>query len=184
MFAINLLPWREKLRQQQLMKFKIIWLCSTLICMSVIIIWHSKLHQQYQLQESKAQQLQQQLIQIQTELKLLINTQQKIHNQQQMLETINLIEKNQWHDINLLALLSKITSPIIQFEVIDKKDKSITIDGKTSSLNSLSKFIQKLNKETTNWLDQPLLQKITTSNNTAITTEQNFTISIDNKPPS
>lgn len=159
MTQVNLLPWRERTKQEKKTRFIIVAIGVIILALITIIIAHIYYRHEINLQLSRNDYLTSELGKVQGKLNLLNAKKRELlafNNELNFL--LSLREKN-YYAIRLLDTLAKITPDAVYLNKIEQKGRSVIIIGKANSDSQITLFIENLTKAKI--FKQPELSHIT-----------------------
>lgn len=165
MIQINLLPWREQLRQDKKLLFlkrALFALGLTLLFLIILHFYHLSLIHNQQFLDNY---LQSEIDQNQLLLNQLNSQKVEKNSLEAQLHFIaNIYEKN-YKVVRLLNELIKLIPNNISIEKINRKDNKITFAGRASSDAEITQFIQRLARSPI--FEHPELTSINIENNSS-----------------
>jgi type IV pilus assembly protein PilN len=167
MVNINLLPWREQLREEKKHHFIIAMAVSTACALLMVFLIHLGINNFISQQEAKNQYLQTEINILDQQIKEIRNLREE---KQQLLARMNIIQELQGGRPFVVHLFTEIVSLLpsgIYLESIKREADVIRLAGKAESNSQISQFMRRINAS--NWLTRPSLTEVK-----AITSEQQY----------
>lgn len=158
MTKINLLPWREELRQQQKKEFGIYAIAAIVFGLAVVGLIHFQVEGLIDGQKSRNRFMQNQIDQMDKKI-AEISELNKIR--QSMLDRMNIIQDLQRSRPSIVHLFAELVSTVpngVFLESLAQKDNGLLITGEAESNARVSAYMRNLNKS--EWLDDPVLDVI------------------------
>lgn len=158
MIQINLLPWREELRnlhkQQFVFELGIAGLLAVILTVGIHAVISSKISAQNQ----RGQFIQTHI----TELHNQIKTYKALDDQmQQLINNLHLVRDMQNSRFKIVGFLDEVVRLIpkkVHLNRIDQKGNKVVIEGTATSNNKITRFMK--NIERSKWLTAPVLNEI------------------------
>lgn len=159
MIRLNLLPWRERLRQKTITQFKIKAgvIVGLIIILIAIQFYSAKQQQQLQLQKQSQIKLQiQQLIAPLQEIQALRKQQAELNNRLKVFQQLQALRAK---PVQLIEALSTLTPNAIYLTAVNIEGQHLTINGIAEQHSSISDFMRNIKKSPL--FTEPSLQSIT-----------------------
>lgn len=165
MTQINLLPWREQLRQIKRMNFVIILGCFIVVTLFLVFISHMYLSGIIGNQQQLNAYLQSDFDKEQVELGALNKKKQEQKTVNTELHYILSLRENSYQAVRLLDELVKIVPDAVSLNKISRQGNSIILIGKAESNLQVTLFMENMAKS--NFFRQPVLTEISSKENSA-----------------
>ncbi|MDF2866685.1 MAG: Fimbrial assembly family protein [Gammaproteobacteria bacterium] len=162
MADINLLPWREQLREEHKRQFIWAMLISAACALLAVVLIHFTIGGMVNNQQSKNDFLQSQVAILDGQIKEIHNLRDE---KQRLLARMTIIQELQSDRTFVVRLFDEITRLIpngIYLESIKREGDLITLTGKAESNSQISQFMR--NIAASAWLTRPMLSEIKTIN--------------------
>lgn len=162
MAEINLLPWREQLREEHKRQFIWAMLVSTVCGLIAVFLIHLIIASTVTNQQSKNDFLQAQIDILDRQIKEIRNLQDE---KQRLLARMTIIQALQSDRTFVVRLFDEVTELItngIYLESIKREGDLITLTGKAESNSQISQFMRNISGSA--WLTRPMLSEIKTIN--------------------
>lgn len=157
---INLLPWREQLREERKRQFTLAMLASSLCAILVAVLIHALIQNAISNQEDRNQYLQSQINLLDQQIKEIRGLREE---KQRLLARMNIIEALQSGRpfiVHLFDTVPRIIPNGIYLESMKREGNTILLAGKAESNSQISQFMRKIS--TSAWLAKPSLNEIKT----------------------
>lgn len=182
MIHINLLPWREQLREERKRQFLIAVVITVIVAVIGVFLASKYLDMQIDNQNLRNNYLSQQINVMNERLKVIEDLKAK---RAELLARMKIIQDLQANRQILARLLDQFVRTLpdgIYYTSLSKKDRKITINGITVSNNRVSTLMR--NFETCPWLANPNLTVITQLNQKdPLDKTSAFTLLVDESEP-
>jgi len=155
---INLLPWREELKEQKKKEFFILVGISSFISLMLIVAVHFSFVQEIKFQNSLNQILQNQISVLDKKIAEIDGLQKE---KERLLARMEIIQQLQGNRPMIVRLFDNITRTIpdgLYLKSINRTDYKLLIEGKAESNTRVSKFMR--NIDSSEWLGNPVLSYI------------------------
>lgn len=182
MVRINLLPWREQLREERQRQFLIALAISVLVGVAIVILAGQYLNMKIDNQTNRNNYLTQQISVMNDRLKVIEELKAKKAELLSRTKIIQDLQSNRQIAARLLDQFVRTLPEGVYYSSLVKKDKKITIDGKTSSNNRVAQLMR--NFKDSPWLTNPDLAEIVRINqNDPGDKTSKFTMLVDESEP-
>lgn len=158
MTQINLLPWREKLREQRKQRFFFFLSCSAASGLLIMFFTHSINSHRINYQESRNAFLRSEIQQMDQRI-VQIKALQKIKTD--MLARMGIIQElqiNRTLVVHFFAELPTLLPKGIYISKVEREGKQVIIEGIAESNTNVSKLMRSI--ETSAWMKRPVLNEI------------------------
>ncbi|MBB72338.1 MAG: pilus assembly protein PilN [Legionellales bacterium] len=156
--TINLLPWREELREEQKRQFFYILGASVLLCLVIILFFHLFFATKIRQQRGVNEYLQQHIAVLDKDISEIKILQTQKQNILERMDIIQQLQMNRPMVVRLFDEFVRILPPGIFVTKVDRKADIITISGKAESNTRVSELMR--NIERSDWVDAPMLTEI------------------------
>jgi len=183
MAHINLLPWREELRQEQTRQFATVTVLSLILTSAIIFLVHVSFNSQIDHQKYRNKILQDEITRLDASLKQI---EQLEETKAQLLARMDVIQSLQQRRPQIVHLFDDIVRTVpegIYLTTIKQSADLLTIKGVAESNGRVSAYMR--NIDASDWMSTPKLSVIETKKSTlrssdfTLTTSQ--TVPDDNK---
>lgn len=158
MVRINLLPWREQLREERKRQFFMALAVTAAIAVLLVFVYGKYLNNQIDSQEMRNQYLKRQIAVMDQRLKVIAELKAQ---KEELLSRMRVIEGLQSNRQILAKLLDQFVRTLpdgVFFSSLSKKGKQIDINGITLSNNRIAQLMR--NFKNSAWLTKPSLTEI------------------------
>jgi type IV pilus assembly protein PilN len=156
--TINLLPWREKAKQQREQKFYAVLGGAFLVALLIVGGVMQVIGSQIELQQTKNDYLNQEIAIVNQQIAEIKALRETKANLKKRMDLVERLQNTRNLPTYLFDSLAKIVSPGVYLERVERKGGTIWIQGLSESNNHLANTIR--NVETSPWYRNPLLQNI------------------------
>lgn len=155
---INLLPWREELREQRQQDFVLAIAMSVLVTCFLFLIayWHIERLKEYQQNRNSILEKEMQIVD--RKIKDINGIDQKKNKLLAKVNLIQTLQESRPHIVHLFAELAKITTEGIFLSQFKQSGKNLTFIGKAQSNARVSAYMRGI--EASPWLTSPDLKII------------------------
>ncbi len=185
MAHINLLPWREEQRKEQIRQFATTAGLSVILTLAIIVLVHVTFNSQISFQNLRNKTLQDQIAILNTSLKQIATLEE---TKNKLLSRMNVIQSLQQQRPQIVHLFDDFVRTVpegLYLTSINQKGKTLTIKGVAESNGRVSAYMR--NIDASDWMTTPKLQVIQArkgrlrSSNFTLTTSQSFPNTKKNK---
>lgn len=178
MAHINLLPWREELRQEQTRQFATFTVLSLLLTGAIILLVHVTINGQIEHQQFRNKMLQDEITTLDASLKQIAALEE---TKAQLLARMDVIQSLQQRRPQIVHLFDDFVRTVpegIYLTLIKQEAKRLTIKGVAESNGRVSAYMR--NIDASAWMATPKLSVIQTrkgtlrSNDFTLTTSQSL----------
>jgi type IV pilus assembly protein PilN len=176
MAHINLLPWREELRQEQTRQFATYTVLSLLLTAACILLVHSIFNNQIDHQKYRNQMLQDEITRLNASLKQIEALEETKAQLLARMEVIQSLQQRRPQIVHLFDDFVRTVPEGIYLTMIQQAGKQLTIKGVAESNGRVSAYMR--NIDASDWMATPKLKVIETrkgtlrSNDFTLTTSQ------------
>ena len=174
MAKINLLPWREELRQQKKKDFLQAMALATLVTLMILGLVHLHINNLKAYQEQRNKMLQSEIAAIETKIVAIDSIEEK---KSKLLAKIGLLQKLQESRPEIVHLFDEIprTTPDGVFLTkFTQAGKDLTFEGKSQSNARVSAFMRAI--EASKWINTPTLSVIKLPDKNSLDLSSDFTL--------
>lgn len=158
---LNLLPWREQRRRQHQQRFVAMLVLAVLAAVALQWLVASYIDQQKYLQQSRNQQLQQEIAALERQLSLLPEMEQQREALVRRLTVIADIQQSRNRTTHLLSMMPAVVPPGVYLDSVSLNSNRIVVEGTADSNGRLAALLS--NAETSPWLDDVTMHSIVTT---------------------
>lgn len=158
MAHINLLPWREELRQQRKKEFFTVIGGMAIVAAGLVLVAHIYVGLLIDAQEGRNNLLKQEIKQVEEKIKEISELENK---KEQLISRMRIIEQLQSNRPEVVHLFDEVAKTVpegLYITSLKQKDKIVTITGVAQSNARVSAFMRGL--EASPWFDEPKLDVI------------------------
>lgn len=155
---INLLPWREELKEQQKKAFLILLSVGIFIACAGMFCVHILVGQQIKFQNENNAYLKNEIRILDLKIAEIINLEKEKKQLLAKMEVIQQLQASRPQTVRLFDGIARILPQGMFLTNLTRTGKNILIDGKTESNSRVSTFMR--NIEASNWITSPLLSMI------------------------
>jgi type IV pilus assembly protein PilN len=158
MTQINLLPWREELRQEQKKQFAMMALMTCILSAAIVGLIHFQMQAKIDYQLSRNRFLTQEIAKLDEEIKEIAEL-QKVRRS--LIERMEVIQDLQASRPSIVHLFSEIVSTVpngVYLESLQQTGASLLINGEAESNARVSTYMRNL--QASDWLKDPNLTVI------------------------
>ncbi len=158
MARINLLPWREEQRKEQLRQFLTIMGLSALLMVAIIALVHIQIANQIQKQQSRNDFLKKEIVKVEKQIKEIDNLAKERKRLLARMEVIEQLQRNRPEIVHLFDEIAKIMPEGTYLVSLKQQGKNLILEGRAQSNARVSALMR--NIEASPWLANPQLQVI------------------------
>ncbi len=158
MARINLLPWREELRKEQLRQFLTIMGLSALLMLAIIALVHIQIAGIVDKQIARNNYLKQEITKVEKQIKEIDNLAKERKRLLARMEVIEQLQRNRPEIVHLFDEIAKIMPEGTYLVSLKQQGKSLILEGRAQSNARVSALMR--NIEASPWLSNPQLQII------------------------
>ncbi len=162
MATINLLPWRDELREEQKREFFTIVFVFAIVGIVVILGWKFLLDGKIENQQARNQYLKTHIAELDRKVKEI----QKLKRQKtQLIDRMSVIQSLQGDRPEIVHVFDEIVRALpdgVYFDKITRKGKIMTFQGSAESNNRVSSLMRQL--DASEWMRNPNLKKVSKNN--------------------
>lgn len=158
MAKINLLPWREELRQQKKKDFFKIILLGILVTGLFMGLVHMHFDSEIQYQQARNKKLQDEISLLNQQIAAIKNIEEKKSKLLAKIDLITKLQKSRPEIVHLFDEIPKLTPDGVYLTKFSQAAKDLTFEGKSESNARVSAFMNGI--EGSLWLHKPKLDVI------------------------
>lgn len=177
MAKINLLPWREELRKQQLQEFAVILGMVILAAVVVSFAWKKERESALETQQARNSYVEQQIALMDEQIKEIDELQKR---RDALIERMTVIQGLQGNRPVIVHLFEQFASTLpdgVYYSTVKQKGNSFDITGFAESNNRVSNLMRSL--DSSPWLINPQLNKVVAKGEAF---EFSLTVQVDPNP--
>ncbi|MGM0593595.1 MAG: PilN domain-containing protein [Pseudomonadota bacterium] len=161
MAHINLLPWREELRQQKKKEFFTVVGGTAIAFAGVVLLVHMYMAGLIDYQNSRNDRLKAEITKVESKIEEIKDLERAKEQLIARMRVIEELQGNRPEVVHLFEEIAKVVPEGLFIDSITQKNRDVTIVGKAQSNARVSAFMRRL--EASNWLETPNLNVISTS---------------------
>lgn len=180
MTRINLLPWREELRQEKQKQFMSMLVLSIILAAAIVGLIHFQMNSKIDYQNSRNQFLSAEIAKLDNEIKE-IRELQKVRKS--LVERMEVIQDLQGSRPSIVHLFTELVTTVpngVFLKTLEQKDDTLRIVGEAESNARVSSYMRNLNAS--DWLKDPNLDVIEIEDK-KITRISSFILSVKQTAP-
>lgn len=158
MAHINLLPWREEKRKEQLRQFLTMMGLSVVFMLLVILAIHLQYNRMISAQESRNSFLKNEITAVEKQIREINSLAKEKKRLLARMEVIQQLQRNRPGIVHLFEEMVKVIPEGAHIKSLKQKDKSLTINGIAQSNARVSAYMR--NIDGSDWLTKPELNII------------------------
>ena len=158
MTRINLLPWREELRQERQKQFVTIVALAVMLCLSILIAIHFQISSVIDYHNKRNNYIQNEINLVNSQITEISELQKVRKN---LIERMDIIQDLQASRPSIVHLFSELVSTVpngVYLKELKQSEGNLTITGEAESNTRVSAYMRKLDKS--EWLTDPNLEII------------------------
>ena len=180
MTQINLLPWREELRQEQKKQFAMMALMTCVLAAAIVGLIHFQMQAKIDYQQSRNRFLTQEIAKLDEEIKEIAEL-QKVRRS--LIERMEVIQDLQASRPSIVHLFSEIVSTVpngVYLKSLQQTGSSLLVNGEAESNARVSTYMRNL--AASDWLKEPNLSVIEIQDKT-VSRISTFTLTVKQTSP-
>ncbi len=158
MARINLLPWREEQRKEQLRQFLTIMGLSALLIVAIIVLVHMQISGMIDRQLARNNYLKTEIAKVEKQIKEIDNLAKERKRLLARMEVIEQLQRNRPEIVHLFDEIAKIMPEGTYLISLKQQGKNLILEGRAQSNARVSALMR--NIEASPWLANPQLQII------------------------
>jgi len=184
MAHINLLPWREALRQKKKQEYLATLIAVALSALAVCWLIASFIDMQVDNQQARNRFLETQITALDSEIAKIKDIKERKSEVEQRMALIEQLQANRNVAPNVLDELARIVPPGISFRTLQRKGNRMMVEGISESNNRLADFMRRL-KQSDVFTDGDLSSIVADTGKSDAISEFKLTFNISNRvaPP-
>ncbi len=158
MATINLLPWRDELREEQKKEFISVIAVFALVGIAIVLAWKFILDGQISYQESRNQYLKTHIAELDKKVKEIDNLKKQ---KADLVERMDVIQSLQGDRPVIVYIYDEIVRTLpdgVFYHKIVRKGSQLTLEGTAESNNRVSSLMRQL--DSSEWFDGPVLNNV------------------------
>jgi len=178
--SINLLPWREELRQEQKKQFGVMAVMTCALAVAIVGLIHFQMQSKIDYQDSRNRFMSAEITKVDEEIKE-ISELQKVRRS--LVERMEVIQDLQGSRPSIVHLFSEIVSTVpngVYLESLAQTGSSLKVNGEAESNARVSTYMRNL--QSSDWLKDPNLTIIEIEDKT-VNRISTFTLTVKQTSP-
>lgn len=178
MAQINLLPWREELRQQRKKEFLTIVGGMAIVAAGLVLVTHVYIGLLIDAQEARNNILRNEIKLVENKIKEISELEKKKEQLIARMRVIEQLQSNRPEVVHLFDEIAKTVPEGLYLKSLTQKGRTVTIMGVAQSNARVSAFMRSL--EASPWFGEPKLDVISasTNNKDAMEKSREFTLQV------
>lgn len=180
MTRINLLPWREELRQERQKQFMTLLVLTILLAAAIVGLIHFQMNQKIDYQNARNAFLTTEISKLDKEIKEIAEL-QKVRKS--LIERMDIIQALQRSRPSIVHLFTELVTTVpngVFLQTLEQKGDTLIITGEAESNARVSSYMRNLSNS--EWLKDPNLEIIEIKDK-KVTRISSFTLTIKQKTP-
>jgi type IV pilus assembly protein PilN len=180
MTRINLLPWREELRQEQKKQFVIMLIMSCVLAVAIVGLIHFQMQSKIDYQKNRNRFMSAEIAKLDEEIKEIQELQK---TRRSLIERMEVIQALQGSRPSIVHLFTEIVSSVpngVYLETLSQKGGKLKITGEAESNARVSTYMRNL--QASAWLKDPNLTVIEIEDKT-VNRISSFTLTVKQTSP-
>lgn len=177
---INLLPWREELRQEQKKQFVLMGVMTCVLAVAIVGLIHFQMQNKIDYQDSRNRFMTNEIAKVDEEIKE-ISELQKVRRS--LVERMEVIQDLQGSRPSIVHLFTEIVSTVpngVYLETLAQTGSNLEVNGEAESNARVSTYMRNL--QASDWLKDPNLTVIEIEDKT-VTRISTFTLTVKQTSP-
>ncbi len=177
---INLLPWREELRQERQKQFMSLLVLTALLAAAIVGLIHFQMNSKIDYQNSRNSYLKNEIAKLDNEIKEIAEL-QKVRKS--LIERMDIIQALQSSRPSIVHLFTDLVTTVpngVFLQTLEQKGDTLIITGEAESNARVSSYMRNLSNS--DWLTDPNLEIIEIKDK-KVTRISSFTLTIKQKSP-
>ncbi|MGE4348128.1 MAG: PilN domain-containing protein [Candidatus Berkiella sp.] len=155
---INLLPWREELKETRKKEFLVLLGSASMVAVLLIVIMHLTIKASINFQMGNNELLRTEIVLLDKKIELIKGLQKEKEKLLARMQIIQELQTNRPHIVRLFDGIARTVPEGLYLTSITRSDTKILLDGKAESNTRVSTFMR--NIEAYTWLKRPNLNLI------------------------
>lgn len=181
MARINLLPWREQLREERKQRFLVALVGSLVFAGGLVFVGDMLLSGAIDNQNARNQFIRNEITVLESRIKEINELQAQ---RQQLIERMKIIQDLQLNRPVIARLFDQMTRTLpdgLYYESVNMQGKTITVAGAAESNNRVSELMR--NMEASDWLDKASLTQVKLKTAGEVEQANNFLLTVQQAHP-
>lgn len=166
MSQINLLPWREELRQQRKQRFLQALSGSAILSILAVISVHWAMSINIRGQEERAQILNQEIVILDGQIKEIKDIKEEKAKLLARMQIIQDLQTDRAYTVHMFDEIAKIVPEGAYLTSMTREEDQISLEGQSEANSWVSQLMR--NMESSQWLSLPVLNEIKTNDGQAV----------------
>lgn len=182
MARINLLPWREQLREERKQRFLVALAGSLVVAVGLVFLGDMLLSNAIDNQNARNQFIRKEISVLESRIKEINELQAQ---RQQLIERMKIIQDLQLNRPVIARLFDQMTRTLpdgLYYESVKMQGKTITVAGAAESNNRVSELMR--NMDASDWLDKASLTQVKLKTAGEVEQASDFLLSVQQARPS
>lgn len=158
MAHINLLPWREERRKEQLRQFLTMLGLTVVLMVLIILAVHLQYNRMISAQQARNDYLKKEITAVEKQIREINNIAKEKKRLLARMEVIQQLQRNRPSIVHLFEEMVKVIPEGVHINSLKQKGKNLTINGIAQSNARVSAYMR--NIDTSPWLTKPQLNII------------------------
>lgn len=158
MAKINLLPWRENLRQERQRSFMIALAVTAVVALLLVLLASHLVNRQISAQEARNSYLESEISQLDRDIARIEELERTRDNMLARKNVIERLQENRSMTVHLFNYLAQTIPEGVRLTSVRQNDDELTLLGTSQSESRVSQYMQ--NIEGADWLHEPELRII------------------------
>lgn len=180
MVRINLLPWREQLREERRKRFWVAMVGVALAAVAIVLLLDERIDAAMDRQTARNAYVQREIDQLDAQVGELDELK---HQRQQLLERMQVIQGLQGNRSVIAHLFDQLARTLpegVYFKGVSKVGKTLSISGMAESNNRISELMRGL--EASPWFEAPSLAEVKSAGNPEVAQASSFQLTVRQSP--
>jgi len=158
MATINLLPWRDELREEQKQEFLVVLGLFVGLGVAIIVLWQFVLNNNIDAQSSRNQFLKKHITVLDGQVKEIVELKKKKADLVERMDVIQSLQGNRPEIVYIFDEIVRTLPDGVYYESIERKGSVLMIDGVAESNNRVSSLMRQL--DASEWFTAPNLKNV------------------------
>ncbi len=180
MARINLLPWREELRNEKKREFGVAAGGSVLLMAGVVLFGHIQINGMIDHQESRNRYVQQQIKLVESKIREIRDIEKQKQQLIARMRVIERLQRNRPEVVHLFQELVELIPEGLHLSQLTQSESKITMKGQAQSNARVSSFMRAL--DSSDWFTKPKLDVIQ-SQSKGVDRTRSFTMQVQQANP-
>ena len=174
MAHINLLPWREERRKEQLRQFLTLLGLSVILVILIILAIHLQYNRMISAQEARNQYLKNEITAVEKQIREINNIAKEKKRLLARMEVIQQLQRDRPGIVHLFDQMVKVIPEGIYLNSLKQSGKKLTLNGIAQSNARVSAYMR--NIDASDWLTKPQLDVIQKKGSSKKSDGRDFTL--------